>query len=126
MCGPLIVDRGSPIITRRPDEDPTVTDDTVQTIIGRRRVVVGLGKTLRIECTAIGSPDTTISWYRNGVIVSDSGRRRTLADGTLVVNDFESLDSASYTCEARNREGTDTETITVDEAGTMQCCAVFC
>ena len=94
---------------------------SVETVIGRRRVAVTTGKTLRIRCTANGSPDPAISWYRNEELVGDSGRVRTLPDGTLVVDTFQSLDSGAYRCKATNNRGTDSETIMVDDTGTFVC-----
>ena len=79
--------------------------------------MVGSGKTLNVDCTANGSPDPTISWYKDDAFVGDSGRVRALANGTLVVSRFSAFDRGTYKCQAMNSQGSDTENIIVDEAG---------
>lgn len=62
-----------------------------------------------LDCVAHGQPPITIRWLRNGVRVTESGRLRILANGSLYIpevrRDGEESDKGFYQCLSQNRYG---------------------
>ncbi|CAF0890629.1 unnamed protein product, partial [Didymodactylos carnosus] len=85
----------------------------------QRQIHINIGHTLRIQCTARGSPPPYINWRLNWGHVcgdgSDNGRCTmkqeydrndpTLVIGTLVVERVNVPDGGAYSCEALNSQG---------------------
>ncbi|XP_077302252.1 uncharacterized protein LOC143922796 [Arctopsyche grandis] len=67
------------------------------------------GSRVKLTCSVLGSPEPTIEWYQNGVILRDQNKYRTkFCDGlcTLEVLNAVPSDSADYNCTAKNENGT--------------------
>ena len=105
----------APVIDRVPDRDVVISDGAVRTVIGRSSVLFVPGESVYVTCTATGIPDPTITWSRNGIELTDTGRARVLDGGVLLVTETE--ESEMYTCTASNEAGDDQETITLNRAG---------
>ena len=116
----LILATNSPVIDRRPDEEPSVSAQSVTTTIGRSDVYVGDGQNLRVKCTATGNPTPTVTWEKGGNEIGSTGRVRVEAEGTLNVDDFEGRDVGAYTCAATNSQGIDRQSISVSRAGKVE------
>ena len=70
-------------------------------------VVLSLGQTISLDCTASGNPSPSISWTRNGhVIDSDSlSNVEQVSNGSLILSDVTGLEEGKYSCKATNEEG---------------------
>ncbi|XP_068131099.1 immunoglobulin superfamily DCC subclass member 4 isoform X2 [Hyperolius riggenbachi] len=58
--------------------------------------------TARFICTAVGEPEPTITWLRNGQQLSSNGRLRIQAKGSLVITQIDLEDAGYYQCVAEN------------------------
>lgn len=103
---------GTPVIQRRPNVKPVVTDGGVMSVIGRRDVSVSRGQVLTLTCSATGSPDPTINWYKNGKEIR-ANDRFDVTDGQLVVKRVARRDQGPFECRAVNTVGRDRETVDV-------------
>ncbi|XP_071820148.1 contactin-1-like isoform X2 [Apostichopus japonicus] len=76
---------------------------------------VVLGDDLSLTCAASGDPDPTLRWLKDNVEVM-VGQRVTIGDtgGLLHIIGMNSLDRGTYTCEAKNDYGMDTESVFVN------------
>ena len=93
------------------------------------QVEVEQGKNITLSCTADGHPLPTITWWRNGVQLTDSskysitaesstGFRSSIYPGIMqvrseltIINTDRSSDEANYTCRAQS-DGTNTTELT--------------
>ena len=77
------------------------------------------------ECTAIGFPIPTVTWYHNGSLLANDSQTiiqdQIVVDGgvvflasTLEICSAHALDSGAYSCIAENRVGTDVFDFEVD------------
>ncbi|KAK2835266.1 hypothetical protein Q5P01_015750 [Channa striata] len=67
-------------------------------------VLVGSSVTLKCESNAI--PPPTITWYKNGRVVTESGNLRILAKGQMLeIKGSEVSDTGQYVCKASNIAG---------------------
>lgn len=107
---------GSPVIQRRPDVEPVVTEEGVSSVIGRPDVLASRGQTLTLACSAEGSPDPTISWYRNKGQIGDNDHFE-VTDGRLTIKKVGRRDEGDFECRAVNTAGQDRETVNVRLAG---------
>lgn len=67
----------------------------------------GLGKTITLECEAVGKPVPTARWLKNGRELVAGGGRFRMEDNNngvfrLILHDVMDMDSGDYTCEASN------------------------
>ena len=64
----------------------------------------GIRETLRISCSAKGSPLPTVTWYKNDFNVINVMNNVTKDEFTseLVINAFQPEDQGTYSCVARN------------------------
>ncbi|XP_043119696.1 papilin isoform X2 [Puntigrus tetrazona] len=63
-------------------------------------VDVSQGSTAQLPCVVIGD-NVSVGWSRNGVPVRPDGHRvHVSADGTLILNNVQSVDEGTYTCNA--------------------------
>ncbi|CAH0547883.1 unnamed protein product [Brassicogethes aeneus] len=65
---------------------------------------VDVGKTVRLECVATGSPSPQITWFKGDQRVNPDHHLK-IFDGTLEIFDAQLQDSGLYICEARNSLG---------------------
>ncbi|PIK56877.1 putative Down syndrome cell adhesion molecule-like protein 1 isoform X2 [Apostichopus japonicus] len=76
---------------------------------------VVLGDDLSLTCAASGDPGPTLRWLKDNIEVM-VGQRVTIGDtgGLLHIIGMNSLDRGTYTCEAKNDYGMDTESVFVN------------
>lgn len=63
------------------------------------------GDEVRLDCKAVGSPEPTITWSRNGVVLALTNRHILEKSGTLVIKPVQTEDYGTYRCDARNKYG---------------------
>ncbi|EDW11342.2 roundabout homolog 2 [Drosophila mojavensis] len=62
-----------------------------------------------LQCKAIGLPNPTISWYRDGIPVQPSAKLNITTAGDLIISDLDrQQDQGLYTCVASSRAGKST------------------
>lgn len=62
-----------------------------------------------LQCKAIGLPNPTISWYRDGIPVHPSAKLNITTAGDLIISDLDrQQDQGLYTCVASSRAGKST------------------
>ena len=73
-----------------------------------------LGEELRLRCDYVGVPDSSVTWYQNGTLLSNGMGGVTISGGapgdnysTLVVDPVRRDSQGSYTCRANNTLGMD-------------------
>ncbi|XP_035996829.1 hemicentin-1 isoform X1 [Fundulus heteroclitus] len=66
-----------------------------------------LDSSVTLECPAVGSPPPSITWHKDGQLLSDSVRQRLLGSGSLQIAFVQQSDAGRYTCTAANAAGTD-------------------
>lgn len=58
---------------------------------------------MEIPCRIIGGPIPSITWYRDGVSLSNNDKRfRVLKSGSLVINEADDADEGAYICKGEN------------------------
>ncbi|XP_053365553.1 peroxidasin [Clarias gariepinus] len=70
-----------------------------------RDMTVESGNDAQIPCSAHGEPSPVITWNKDGVQVTESGKFHINPDGYLEVNDVGLADAGRYECVARNSIG---------------------
>ncbi|KAK3563805.1 hypothetical protein QTP86_034530, partial [Hemibagrus guttatus] len=70
-----------------------------------RDMTVESGNDVQIPCSAHGEPTPVITWNKDGVQVTESGKFHINTDGYLEVNDVGLADGGRYECVARNSIG---------------------
>ena len=72
------------------------------------------GDNVTLSCNASGNPVPTISWTRDGSLVSSGDQRISFEAGNrqLTITNVNSADSGAYRCVADNSEGNDTSNAT--------------
>ncbi|XP_019403812.1 PREDICTED: peroxidasin homolog isoform X1 [Crocodylus porosus] len=63
------------------------------------------GQDVVIICAAHGDPQPTITWVKEGIQITDSGKFHMSQDGTLSIRDLGVADQGRYECIARNPFG---------------------
>lgn len=68
-----------------------------------------VGSTVVIPCQATGTPQPTLQWYRNAVVVTtlQDSRYQILTTGSLQVRNLQKSDGAMYQCRIFNEVGED-------------------
>ena len=75
--------------------------------------VVARGKAVFLNCAASGKPEPVISWYYGSHKLTSDSKTTIHSNGTLAIQNFESIDKGKYKCEAKNVAGSVTEEITL-------------
>ncbi|EGW07567.1 Neural cell adhesion molecule 2, partial [Cricetulus griseus] len=66
------------------------------------------GEEMTLTCRASGSPDPTISWFRNGKLIEENEKYTLKGSNTeLTVRNIINKDGGSYVCKATNKAGED-------------------
>lgn len=60
---------------------------------------------ITLHCQAEGNPEPTITWSRNGIILSMTSRHYLDNRGTLVIRPVRAEDYGTYRCDAQNQYG---------------------
>ncbi|XP_015259541.1 PREDICTED: matrix-remodeling-associated protein 5-like [Cyprinodon variegatus] len=83
---------------------------------GPKTVQVLHGKTVTLQCKAIGDPVPVVTWMspKNRLISPDSNKYQVLQDGSLVVQKVQGPDGGNYTCLARSSVGQDDKVTRVE------------
>ncbi|XP_055490066.1 peroxidasin homolog isoform X2 [Leucoraja erinacea] len=68
-------------------------------------VTAEVGQDVKITCSAQGEPHPTITWTKDGVQITDSGKFHVNTEGTLAIRDVGLADEGRYECAARNTIG---------------------
>ncbi|XP_070817740.1 hemicentin-1 [Chaetodon trifascialis] len=82
---------------------PSIRDSS-----GDSPVVVNVlvGKSVTLECESNAVPPPTITWYKNGRVVTESASLRILAEGQMLeIKGSEVSDTGQYVCKATNVAG---------------------
>ncbi|XP_023195302.1 hemicentin-1 [Xiphophorus maculatus] len=72
-----------------------------------------LDSSVTLHCEAAGSPPPSITWHKDGQLLSDSGHQRLLSSGSLQIAFVQQSDAGRYTCTAANPAGTDSLDMTL-------------
>ncbi|KAG8512340.1 Peroxidasin [Galemys pyrenaicus] len=68
-------------------------------------VTVEVGSNTQLPCSAQGEPEPAITWNKDGVQVTESGKFHVSPEGFLTINDVGTADAGRYECVARNTIG---------------------
>uniref|UniRef100_A0A3B4E5X1 Hemicentin 1 n=1 Tax=Pygocentrus nattereri TaxID=42514 RepID=A0A3B4E5X1_PYGNA len=69
-------------------------------------VSVRVGNSVTLECRSNAVPPPTISWYKNGRLITETANLRILADGQMLeLKGAEVSDTGQYVCKATNIAG---------------------
>ncbi|XP_061594740.1 hemicentin-1 [Cololabis saira] len=68
--------------------------------------VASVDSAVMLACQADGSPPPSITWHKEGQLLSDSVRQRGLSSGSLQIAFIQPADAGRYTCTAANAAGT--------------------
>ncbi|XP_023961842.2 hemicentin-2 isoform X1 [Chrysemys picta bellii] len=72
----------------------------------RRNVSILAGQPLALDCDVSGIPAPTVTWYKDGQLLTESGSLRFLSGAQSIrVHKVRKEDAGSYTCKAVNRVG---------------------
>jgi hypothetical protein len=75
------------------------------------------GTEISIHCPATGIPKATTTWLKDGQTLRKGNRAVILSNGTLVIKNASLRERGRYTCTAKNVDGEDSKTSTVDVVG---------
>ncbi len=78
---------------------PVITSDI-------KAYTVALDASVTLQCHSEGFPTPSITWYKNGQLLSESVRQRVLSTGALQIAFAQPGDTGRYTCTAANVAGT--------------------
>uniref|UniRef100_A0A8C4RTY0 Peroxidasin like n=1 Tax=Erpetoichthys calabaricus TaxID=27687 RepID=A0A8C4RTY0_ERPCA len=68
-------------------------------------VVSEVGQDVQIPCSAQGEPHPVITWMKEGVQITESGKFQLSPEGSLTIQDVGQADGGKYECVARNAIG---------------------
>ncbi|KAK5869646.1 hypothetical protein PBY51_024348 [Eleginops maclovinus] len=89
-------------------ESPVVT-------VALSDILIGIGETTVMACSASGIPQPDILWYKGGVQLHSSSFLEVDAlEGTLTIKETQDVDAGDYTCAAVNAAGTSSAKISLD------------
>eukprot|EP00062_Callorhinchus_milii_P005912 gi/632946130/ref/XP_007888405.1/ PREDICTED: titin-like [Callorhinchus milii] len=94
FCSALVTVKEPPSFVKKPD--PTL--------------LLKQGDSTRLQCKIKGSPEISVTWYKNNDILSPSEKYRTSFIDSMAVLEIADLsieDGGDYVCEAQNEAGTD-------------------
>ncbi|KAJ0065491.1 hypothetical protein NL108_012446 [Boleophthalmus pectinirostris] len=91
-----------------------VAQNTAGTALGKTKLRVQdpqdyispVDSSVTLQCTVEGTPAPSVSWRKDGQLLSDSIRQRVLSSGSLQIAFVQPSDTGHYTCTAANAAGT--------------------
>lgn len=89
--------------------------------LSRNLIAVPVGNSVKLDCSAIGYPRPTVTWYKDGGLFQQrkGGSRLYLSVWTLVLvlKDVVPSDTGKYTCNVSNAHGWINHSYNVDVHG---------
>ncbi|KAF2980202.1 hypothetical protein EK904_009380, partial [Melospiza melodia maxima] len=82
-------------------------------------LVAETGQDVSISCAAQGDPRPTITWVKEGIQITESGKFHISQDGTLSIQDLGVADQGRYECIARNPFGFTSSAMQLTITGTV-------
>ncbi|XP_039194490.1 peroxidasin-like, partial [Crotalus tigris] len=70
-----------------------------------RDTIAEVGQDIEIPCTAHGDPQPTITWAKDRIQITESGKFHISQEGTLSIRDLGLADQGRYECTARSSSG---------------------
>ncbi|XP_047638684.1 peroxidasin homolog isoform X3 [Phacochoerus africanus] len=68
-------------------------------------VTAEVGSSVQLPCSSQGEPEPAITWNKDGVQVTESGKFHISPEGFLTIHDVGTADAGRYECVARNTMG---------------------
>ncbi|XP_075856627.1 peroxidasin homolog isoform X2 [Microcebus murinus] len=68
-------------------------------------ITVEVGTNVQLPCSSQGEPEPAITWNKDGVQVTESGKFHISPEGFLTIHDVGTADAGRYECVARNTIG---------------------
>ncbi|XP_066015791.1 hemicentin-1-like isoform X2 [Pocillopora verrucosa] len=91
------------------DTTMIIIKDKPEIVTHPQNITTREGQNVTLYCNATGSPVPTISWYKNGYPINNSfSTIFSPSHEQLTIRNVNRIDSGDYTCQAKNRVGTDT------------------
>ena len=78
--------------------------------VDREEAIAVIGETVIIKCSADGTPEANLSWFKRRKKLEPSRRIALSSQGHLVINAIQLSDAGYYTCLAKNSAGQDSLT----------------
>ncbi|XP_005733181.1 hemicentin-1 isoform X1 [Pundamilia nyererei] len=78
---------------------PAISSDT-------REYLAPVDSSVTLRCQADGSPPPSVTWHKDGRVLSETVRLRVLSSGSLQIAFIQPSDAGRYTCTAANAAGT--------------------
>uniref|UniRef100_A0A4W6D352 Hemicentin-1 n=1 Tax=Lates calcarifer TaxID=8187 RepID=A0A4W6D352_LATCA len=78
---------------------PTIISET-------QKYLAPVDSSVTLQCQADGSPPPSVTWHKDGQLLSESVRQRVLSSGSLQIAFIQHSDTGRYTCTAANAAGT--------------------
>ncbi|KAM3857602.1 ADAMTS-like protein 1 [Diretmus argenteus] len=94
-----------PVIVQRPRKVGVVPPSEVVVHVGMPVLLQKQVTSVELRCEALGNPEPTLTWTKNGKELHYNSRVGLLPDGSLKLQSPGKLDEGLYTCTARNRLG---------------------
>lgn len=82
-----------------PEVPPVISSDT-------REYLAPVDSSVTLRCQADGSPPPSVTWHKDGRVLSETVRLRVLSSGSLQIAFIQPSDAGRYTCTAANAAGT--------------------
>jgi len=89
---------------------PVLTPDTKE---AREIYQKKSGDSFKVTCEAVGNPQPEILWYKDGLPFDAEGIRYKNGKSTIKLRNLMKVDSAVYTCQAKNLVGSTTKNYTL-------------
>ena len=83
----------------------TVTSTSPQFTIQPSHDIVAEDGKATLNCQATGTPQPSITWYKDDAMAPTVGKYSVLANNSLQITSFSTTDAAQYVCIAANTDG---------------------
>ena len=81
--------------------------------VDREEVIAVVGETVIVKCSADGSPEANLWWFKRRKKILPSRRIALSSQGHLVINAVQLNDAGYYTCLANSSAGQDSLTVII-------------
>ncbi|XP_029111327.1 neural cell adhesion molecule 1b isoform X2 [Scleropages formosus] len=104
VCEGRVMVRGE--ISLQPIEVVVNVLPTIRTRQAELNATADMGLTVMLACDADGSPEPTVAWERNNIVLEARNKYGFNEDGSeMTIKDVTKTDEGEYTCIARNKAG---------------------